>query len=317
MTVGPYAQPVDPTRVYNQLANAINALETQLAAVQSALQLFANDGTVLSNISGASATAVFNTLSLVFDHDLGSTNGDIPIRLAGAWTVTATPLSESLGGTGQTTLSAAIDHDFGNAQGDILYRNASAWTVLAPGTSGYFLQTLGASANPVYAPVSTTQFSQTQDVTVANTVTETNLSGTGVGTLTLPANALAAGTTLKFTAFGLHSATGNPTIRVRIYAGATVLLDTTAVTSGNSTNAIWDLRGLVTCYTTGNTGTVWAEGFYEETGGGTGKFEMANTAAITLDTTTSQTLKLTVQWGTAAAGNSISMTNFTVEVLTP
>lgn len=34
------------------------------------------------------------------------------------------------------------------AQGDITYRNASAWTRLAAGTSGFYLKTQGASANP-------------------------------------------------------------------------------------------------------------------------------------------------------------------------
>ena len=37
------------------------------------------------------------------------------------------------------------------AQGNILYYNGSAWAVLAPGTSGYVLQTQGAGANPQWA----------------------------------------------------------------------------------------------------------------------------------------------------------------------
>lgn len=38
----------------------------------------------------------------------------------------------------------------GATQGNVLYRNASQWTVLAPGTSGQFLKTLGAAANPTW-----------------------------------------------------------------------------------------------------------------------------------------------------------------------
>lgn len=52
------------------------------------------------------------------------------------------------------TLSDAIDAAIGSAQGDILYRGASSWSVLAPGTSGFFLKTQGASANPVWASAS-------------------------------------------------------------------------------------------------------------------------------------------------------------------
>ena len=49
------------------------------------------------------------------------------------------------------SLSALLDSALGNTQGDILYRGASAWSVLAPGTSGNFLQTQGAAANPQWA----------------------------------------------------------------------------------------------------------------------------------------------------------------------
>ena len=49
------------------------------------------------------------------------------------------------------SLSALLDSAIGSTQGDILYRGASAWSVLAPSTSGFFLQTQGASANPQWA----------------------------------------------------------------------------------------------------------------------------------------------------------------------
>jgi hypothetical protein len=40
------------------------------------------------------------------------------------------------------------------AQGDLVYYNGTAWVALAPGTSGQFLETLGAGANPTWAAVS-------------------------------------------------------------------------------------------------------------------------------------------------------------------
>ena len=39
----------------------------------------------------------------------------------------------------------------GNEQGDVAFNDGTNWTTLAPGTSGYFLKTQGASANPVWA----------------------------------------------------------------------------------------------------------------------------------------------------------------------
>jgi len=39
-----------------------------------------------------------------------------------------------------------------SAQGDIIYRGATAWARLPAGTSGDFLKTQGAGANPLWAP---------------------------------------------------------------------------------------------------------------------------------------------------------------------
>lgn len=51
-----------------------------------------------------------------------------------------------------TTLANLTDTDLtGIAQGNIIYRNATQWVVLAPGTSGQFLQTQGAAANPQWS----------------------------------------------------------------------------------------------------------------------------------------------------------------------
>jgi hypothetical protein len=49
------------------------------------------------------------------------------------------------------TLTQVLDLTGGAAQGDVLYRGASAWDNLAAGTSGQFLQTQGAGANPTWA----------------------------------------------------------------------------------------------------------------------------------------------------------------------
>jgi len=56
------------------------------------------------------------------------------------------------GGTGQTTQTAAFDALAPTTtQGDIIYRNASNNVRLAAGTSGFFLKTQGAGANPIWA----------------------------------------------------------------------------------------------------------------------------------------------------------------------
>ena len=51
-----------------------------------------------------------------------------------------------------STVSELLDYLVGAAaQGDLLYRNGTVWTRLPAGTSGFFLQTLGAGADPLWA----------------------------------------------------------------------------------------------------------------------------------------------------------------------
>jgi len=60
----------------------------------------------------------------------------------------------STGAPEDATLSQVLDLVGSAAQGDILYRGASSWTRLGAGTSGQYLKTLGAGANPEWATVS-------------------------------------------------------------------------------------------------------------------------------------------------------------------
>ena len=55
---------------------------------------------------------------------------------------TATPLPQ--------TLSTYLDHVLTSARGSLIFRGATTWDALAPGTSGYYLKTQGAGANPVW-----------------------------------------------------------------------------------------------------------------------------------------------------------------------
>lgn len=173
-------------------------------------------------------------------------------------------------------------------------------------------------AAQVAAPAGTSVFfAQTATVTVANTVTETTLIGAGVGSLVIPANTMRVGQTFSGIAMGPHSATGNPTIQLRVYLNSVVILDTGVVTSGNSAGAAWEFRGQATVRSTGAGGTIAADGFYIEAAGGTNLFGMVSTTPVTIDTTVDQTLNFTVQWGTAAAGNTISCPVLTLQSLAP
>jgi len=67
---------------------------------------------------------------------------------------TARILSRKTAGAGvveEATLSEILDFITSAAQGDILFRGAALWERLGAGTSGHFLKTQGAAADPVWA----------------------------------------------------------------------------------------------------------------------------------------------------------------------
>lgn len=78
--------------------------------------------------------------------------GDIAVEGNAIYRAGGTDVPIADGGTGQSTATAAFDALAPTTtQGDIIYHNGTDNVRLAAGTSGMFLQTLGASANPVWA----------------------------------------------------------------------------------------------------------------------------------------------------------------------
>jgi len=153
--------------------------------------------------------------------------------------------------------------------------------------------------------LNSTIFTGTADATIANTVVETSIIGTGVGTLTLGADFFVPGKTLKFHVHGYHSSTGNPNITVKAKLGGTVVCSS-MVASGNGTVNGFDIEGEITCRTTGVTGTVVAGGVYEELHSGGAETGLVKTTATTVDTTGTLAFDITIEWGTAAVGNTIT-----------
>jgi hypothetical protein len=83
----------------------------------------------------------------------------------------------------ELTLSQALDLIGSAAQGDLLFRGASGWQRLAAGTSGQFLKTLGAGADPAWATASgggsgTWTLTTTPISSAVSSVDFTGLSGT-------------------------------------------------------------------------------------------------------------------------------------------
>lgn len=154
--------------------------------------------------------------------------------------------------------------------------------------------------------------------TVANTVTETSLIPTGVGTLTLPANFLLVGKTARLKAWGTYSVTGTPTMQIKFKAGTTILADTLAVSMAAIAGAAWEYEAIVTCVTAGSSGKYWAQGggiFSKGNGSSPVYLNAPQTGIQSINTTTPAAFDLTATWGTASASNTITCSNLTVEIL--
>lgn len=162
-------------------------------------------------------------------------------------------------------------------------------------------------------------FSQTADKTIANTTTETTLFGTGVGSLTLPANFWEVGKIIRMEIHGDMSDTGNPTAEVRVKFGSTTLTDSTAITlKGLSGTEQWECIVIITCRTVGTTGTLEAVVDFEyETTTGSSAIERLDVAGTltTVNTTVSSAMDITFQWGTANASNTITSDVAFIDVL--
>lgn len=96
-------------------------------------------GDVTVSGSGATWTIDAGAVTYAKMQDVSDTS-----RILGRKTAAAGDVEEC-------TLSEILDFIGSAAQGDILYRGAAGWARLAAGTSGHFLQTQGAGANPQWA----------------------------------------------------------------------------------------------------------------------------------------------------------------------
>lgn len=162
-------------------------------------------------------------------------------------------------------------------------------------------------------------FTQTATRTIANTVTETSLFTTGVGTLTLPANFFLAGKTIRLVLTGTLADTGTPTVRLRLKYGSTTIIDSTAQTLAALTGTEeWRATCELTCRAAGASGTIAGDiWFAYDTATGTGAIQGLNIAptTATVDTTASGAIDLTWEWGAADVANTVSCVIASVEVI--
>lgn len=165
-------------------------------------------------------------------------------------------------------------------------------------------------------------FTQTADQTVSNTVAETTLLGTGIGTKTLPTNFFLPGKTIRLKVGGVYStpALATPSLIINVKYGTTVIatVTTNALFSG-ATNLLFEGEVYITCRTAGAGGTVMTHGTVLYNIGIVGQTyteDLNNAGATTtINTSNSNTIDISVQWDAATSTRSVTSIVSTMEVI--
>ena len=152
---------------------------------------------------------------------------------------------------------------------------------------------------------------------ITNTTVETSLLDGGVGTLSVPANGFKVGDSFFAIATGHISSVNNHTLRIRIKSDGVVLADTGIITMAAATNKHWKLDVYFTIRTLGGPGvaSIATGGTFFYTRNASNSFEGTNFSTETFagfDTTVSNTLVVTAQWGQANTGDIIYSELFTL-----
>jgi hypothetical protein len=154
-------------------------------------------------------------------------------------------------------------------------------------------------------------FAQTSDSTpITSTIVESGLLGTGVGTLSVPANSFSVGDSFSANMSGLMSAKNNDSITIRIKSGSVVLANSGALSLPSITNQVWNLTISFTIRTIGGVNVASIVTFGEmhilKLASGTQQGFGFNTINnTTFDTTIPNTLSVTAEWSSNSALNSI------------
>ena len=150
---------------------------------------------------------------------------------------------------------------------------------------------------------------------ITNTTTETSLVGAGVGTLFVPANAFSVGNSFIAKMCGNLSCAGNETIRIRVKSNGVTIADAGVFSMKITTDKFFELTIDFTVTKIGAAGVaeLFVNGQYSYNHNAAGEIAGNNFALIsntTFDTTVSNTLTITAEWGLAKTANKIQSQNF-------
>jgi hypothetical protein len=154
-------------------------------------------------------------------------------------------------------------------------------------------------------------FAQTANSTpITNTTTETTLLNGGIGTLSVPANGFKVGDSFRADLGGEVSTNNNHTIQIKVKAGSVILADSGIQTLPTITNDVWSLSVNFTIRALGGAGVgsiVTLGNFLniKSSNGVSEGFSFNTVNSTTFNTTISNTLDITAQWGQTNASDNI------------
>lgn len=150
---------------------------------------------------------------------------------------------------------------------------------------------------------------------ITNTTVETSLIGTGVGSLTVPANGFNVGDSFTAKICGSLSCANNETIHIRIKSDGNVIADAGVFQMKLATNKYFELIIDFTITKIGGLGVaeLFVNGQYSYNQNANTNLDGVNFALVDstdFNTTVSNVLTITAQWGAAKIENSIQSQNF-------
>jgi hypothetical protein len=161
-------------------------------------------------------------------------------------------------------------------------------------------------------------FAQTSDSLSATGVIEQSIIGSGVGTLTVPANGFSVGDSFQASFDGLVSCLGSATLRIQVKTlGGIILTDTGIITMQTTTSKSWLLTLYFTIRTIGGitVASISSGGLFSYIKNASTDFEgyvLSTINNTTFDTTIANTLVVTAQWNTGSVTNQIQSRNCTL-----
>lgn len=154
-------------------------------------------------------------------------------------------------------------------------------------------------------------YSQTSvSPTITNTTTESSIVGSGVGSLSVPPNTFQVGDSYHAKIGGVISTLNNHEITIRIKAGSIILASTGLIALEVSSSNGWECELDFTIASIGVAGDICTNGnfAYNRDTGSLEGFVFQDIQQI--DTTTSQTLDISVEWNQANINDEIYSANF-------